>query len=610
MKIKLSLLVLALTIGLFVSRLVYAQEPEAPELIMSDLGVPYIMECVKVDGRDGGWPPPVDNVTFIGTCNSPDGCNVGICGPICLDAGVNENGGVRCHKYGDKKCTVFDVALDKRYFGESGAGLPGITLEGGNPHMFPPGQFSVKGAITKPGDHVVYDIYAVSEPDLGGSGNEGEDPSQQLGTTKFIFEGAKEICRSIFWDPYGRVFDAVSLEPLGANEARVTLLDSKDQYVDVPSNNSPIDALGKYNIYILEDGMYKLKATNMPRHEFVRVNPDPRYVDLYERIYRLGDPAFEEKQNDPQRYDIPVKPKGAPYKRAIETIFKDQTIVWRDGEEYTKIEFRVSHPLTKIETNLDEGITCNQTGADQTDKEGFCTLQVKSSEAPQEGIDIKKVKNPDYYLTYEQNLIGGFVARLFSWITPDVYAQQSIRIDVPEVAAPVMAEDDIKFEPILRHVEGYAYDEAGQPIPKAKIQVVLSMNNKVFHTTTADDSGFFTIYKNNLPPLEYYLKLTDQTGSKVLTQQTSLFIENNQAYIDSEKINLMAATKNDQPIVNPATGQLNQIVKTTPVPTQAAGGAGKNTIDLKVVSVFIILLVLVASTAGVIIYIKRNRPQI
>jgi hypothetical protein len=593
MMFKRLLLSLTLLISSFSSGFVYAQEEPVP-VIMSDLGVPYSMECVAVSGVDGGWPPQVDNVTFTGTCSSQTPCNIGICGPT---AG------------GAKKCTVYDPTLDQRYFGEVGTGLPDVKVKSGTPHMFPPGQFTIEGSITNPGDHVWYDIYAVSEPEPMGTGGEGDDPSQQLGTTKFVFPGSKEICRSVFWDPYGRVFDAVSLEPLGANEARVTLLDDKDQYVDVPSNNSPIDNLGKYNIFILQDGLYKLKVANMARHEFVRVEPDPKYVDMYERIYKLGDPAFMEKQSDPERYDIPVKPKGAPYKREIETIYKDQTIIWMEGEEYTKIEFRVSHPLTKIVTNIDGGSMCEQTGADYTDKEGFCTMTIPASLAPETGIEIGKVKNPDYYLSYEQNLIKDFVAGIFSIFASDVSAQQSIRIDVPVAPQPVMASDDITFEPILRHIEGYAYDDSGKQIPKAKVQIVLTMNGKVFYQTTADDSGFFTIYKSNLPPLEYDLKIIDPSTSKTFTQTTSLFIENNQPYIDSEKLNLMAVTKNDQPIVNPATGQLNEIVKTTPAPKQVATQPGKSAIDLKILSVFVILFILVASTIGVALYIKQSRPQ-
>lgn len=606
---KFALLLLLIFFNLLSINFVYAQEEETgPSVIMSDLGVPYTMECVKVTGVDSGWPPKVDNVTFTGTCSSPNGCVIGVCGPGCLESKTNENGGLNCTKTSEKVCTVYDPELNQRYFGENAGGLPDVTVNGA--HQFPPGAFTVQGSIRNPGDHVWYDIYAVSEPDLGGGGSEGDDPSQQLGTTKFVFEGSKEICKSVFWDPYGRVFDAVSLEPLGDNQARVTLLDDKDQYVDVPSNNAPIDNLGKYNIFIKEDGMYKLKVTDMVSHEFVAVEPNPKYTDLYERIYRFGDPAFEEKQSDPERYDIPVKPKGTPLKREVETIFKDQNVVWLNGDEYAKIQFRVSHPLTKIETNIEGGVPCEETDSDYTDKEGFCTMTFVAGATPQDGVKITKIKNADYYLSYEKSLIKDFVAGLFSLVSKDVSAQQRIRIEMPQAPAPVMASDDITFEPILRHIEGYVYNDKGQVIPKAKIQIVLTMNNKLFYETTADDSGFFTIYKKNLPPLEYHLKIIDPSTSKSADQTTSVFVKKNQTYIDSEKINLMSGTKNNQPIVNPATGKLNEIVKVSPTPRQEVAASKGSAINLKILSVFVILFVLVASMVGVIIYIKQSRPQI
>jgi len=192
--------------------------------------------------------------------------------------------------------------------------------------------------------------------------------------------------------------------------------------------------------------------------------------------------------------------------------------------------------------------------------------------------------------------------------TKKVQAQQSIRIDEISPTPMANSQKNLTFDPILRHLEGYAYDEKGQVIPKAKVEIRYTMNDKLFYMTTADDSGFFTIYKNNLPPLEYYLEFVDPVTQVKTKQTTSQFVKNNQSYIDSEKINLMAVSKNNQPIINPATGELNKIVKNTgQSPQNKPTSVGKNPLGTKFLMIIFILVVLFISTIGMIFYIRRNK---
>jgi hypothetical protein len=555
-----------------------------------DLQPPYVMECVTVGGLESGWPPDKDDVTFSGACSSSKGCDVGVC--------IGSS------------CTVFDAEKDGRYFG-GGGNLPDVQVAGSTPHRFPPGQFTdLAGSIIphKGFDHVGIGIFAVWEPEPLGAGGENNDPSQQLGQPKMEFPRGGEDCVSVYWDPYGRVFDAVSLEPLGDNEAKVSLYDQAGSFVNTPSNNTFIDNLGKYNIYLEIDGFYTLKVDSMANHDFVAVNPHANYTQLYEKLFKAGDPAFAESKTNPQRYDIPVKPKSTPYHREPEVIERRQFIVWNNGEEFNTIEFRVSHPRTKVVTNLTQAWVCEQTKSEYTDKEGFCLIRIKATDVPQEGIDIRYVLDTKYYPT-STNPLGKLIDAILSLFIGKVNAQQSIKIEEPE--AVVSPKSEIHIDPILRFVEGFAYDKNNEAIPKAKVNVRL-LNKSVFYSTTADDTGFFTIYRNNLPPLEFYLQYIDpRTGVEVI-RTTSEFVTDNGNYLQEERINLMAGTKFDQPVIDPKTGRLNQIdrnyVPPTLAPTGTAAGS-KSALSTNIFLIVFILLALFASLVGVALYIKKAKSS-
>ena len=260
--------------------------------------------------------------------------------------------------------------------------------------------------------------------------------------------------------------------------------------------------------------------------------------------------------------------------------------------------------MTKIESKIEGGAVCEQTGADHTDKRGDCVIVAKNSLIPQTGPDIKLVKNPDYYLTSKGSFLSDFISRIFSLFSAQIQAQQRITIDDP-TPTPTGGQ---AFDPILTYLEGYAYDQSGKAIPKAKVQVKLTMNQKLFYQTVADDSGFFTVYKNNLPPLAYYLEFVDPTTFKTTKQTTSQFVESNQSYLDQEETNLMAATKYGQPVIDKKTGKLNPVdknfqAKLTPSPA----AAGKSAFNNRLFIILLILAFLFISLLGVVLYIKKSQ---
>ena len=187
---------------------------------------------------------------------------------------------------------------------------------------------------------------------------------------------------------------------------------------------------------------------------------------------------------------------------------------------------------------------------------------------------------------------------MMSFLIKEVKAQSSITIN-PSTPTP----KPIGFNPILNYIEGYAYSAAGVTVPKAKIAVTLKGNDEVFYTTTADETGFFTIYSNNLPFFEYYLDITSPNG-KTVKQSTTEFITLNKNYLTKQDLDLIKATQGGSSIVNPETREINTVIN-IPTPTVTPPAPVKT--GSQIIVIIILLLFLIVVLGNVIFYIVKKR---
>ena len=547
-----------------------------------------VVECVTFSPTSGygKWPDNVEGGTFTGTCSAKTKCDIITCLP---GTGCVPNNGF-------------------------------VKLNSGN-NFFSPGDINEAGTLNNIQDHPGYYIYAAHTPEPLGQGVDGENTTQQQAQATLVFPAGAENCTQIYWDPYGRVFDAVSLEPFSAGQATVTLLDEKgNPSANTFVNNVLIDEMGKYNIRINKDGNYKLNVTPKTNHSFTAGIPNPKYKDLYEFIYKLGDPAFVEIAKSPKRVDVALTPKGTPYSRSPDYISREYIDVWYDGAAYTKIALRTVHPKTIVKVMVN-GVEITEDGNGKalpktSDKEGYWLALIKKDTLSQNGFSIELIKNPQYYpLTQgSTGFIGQIMDKLLSLFVQNVSAQQSIKINDPVSPTPKASGSTtvIQFEPILEYIEGYSYDDASKIVPKARVNIKLKANNKTYSTTTTDDSGFFTLYPKDLPPYEYYLEIVNPETGKASIQTTSKFVEKNQAYLDSEKIDLMKVTKLDQKIIDPVTGKLNEIDKNYVSPQKndqasKAASTKSTAFDPAVLIIVLVIILLVIVTLGLVFYIKRSK---
>ena len=464
-------------------------------------------------------------------------------------------------------------------------------------------------SITEEGldSHKLYFYYGRGTPnptsipteESGADGITGFANSQQLGTiNQFSFEatpppgGTQQSCTFIAWDPYGRVFDSASLEPIP--NVKVTLIDDstkKPAIMKFEKNNDTTMADGLFNILVENEGIYSLNLDPISTHQFIK-NPslNQNYSKIFYDLYYPGG-TFVEKQGIPTHHDIALQPIGSPYIAPKVEIMKIEEAM--NMKETSLFKGRVSHPFAKVclvgeVTNKEYGCTPN------SDKFGIYQIVLRNSEIPSDERLIPVGHKVDY----------GTVN-----ITQKI--QQTIKIDSLTDSKTIEEKKSPGYEPVFSHVEGYSYNDKGIVIPKAKIDVILKSNNKIVYTSYADDSGFFTIYSKNLPIFEYYLQIVPPGATSAIHMTTTEFAKSNKTYIASEKLNLLTAKKNNQSIINPVTGSLNNSVKDNNpsgnVDSKQIMPIAKNNFNLNFLLILIFIVMLLFITLGVVFYIKKSR---
>ncbi|MEK7634014.1 MAG: hypothetical protein AAB437_04185, partial [Patescibacteria group bacterium] len=364
----------------------------------------------------------------------------------------------------EQGCSSGETDVDIKLFGaDMTSSVPAARIDNPSPiGGYPLKKGAINTVITFNGawDHIPYQFYAIgpggAAADLGAGGVEGEDRSQQIGqinTFKFGAEGSISKCVTITWDPYGRVFDAQSLEPIPM--IKVTLLNSEKkpatQFLknfDVTSSN------GLFNIQVEKTGNYFLTVDPPTSHGFVsNPNLNPNYKYIYSDIY-YPDVSFEEKAGIPTHHDIPLYPKGDPYKS--EVIVYEKTLNQMDMGDYIKLEGKISHPLARV--CLVGETSGKQYACSQADKIGSFRIGINKREYPQEAMLIVVSK-------VDPNNLSQFT-------------QQSIKIEslLTPIPENQLSKKKPVFEPLLRYVEGYIP-------PQAKVAVKLKMKIATFYET-------------------------------------------------------------------------------------------------------------------------------
>lgn len=595
-KILVSLTVLSVFLN--VASVTLAQEAEQTKrwfCLEADRSGGHRAKLFIKDGAAAGEKPLPNNETIIVECIATDG---------------------------GQKCTTGNGTLDQQLYGGSQMGGLGYDFQGlfaedgttpvSNPIPGnPTGTFAPviwQDATDRSHERKWLGLNLVDpKPDIE-MGQGGE----QLGT--FDFEFALKKCVNIAWDPYGRIFDSQNLEPVAG--ASVTLLKKRDDgiftYVnpanpdDVPGGAliNPTTTLedGAFS-FVVPDGTYKL-SVQKAGYDFPSASTlNTNYLRVYSDIYP-GQTGVEIVQaGSLQHRDIPLDAQASSLSSPAKIM---EYIYESDKLGGATITGRVSHPLAAVNlysvvpdaNNPEVKTRYRLINTATADKLGRFSVTVDQSLFD---LDAGETFGEVEVTAADLTLAGrtrSLVEKVISFVK---------KIMIKEVEA---AASTIQLDPIPSYLEGYAYDSKGNPIPNAKVSVVLNFTTKPYYQTVADANGFFKVHSDYMPFQPYKLTYSSpQSGT--ISVSTAKFLTDNKAFIAENKIEAFKPNYED-PKVNE---EIKQKLAVTAAAAQnkinneeKAGetGAGTSANMGFIGMVALIIVLLIAAGAVVLFMLKRN----
>jgi hypothetical protein len=330
------------------------------------------------------------------------------------------------------------------------------------------------------------------------------------------------------------------------NKAGEFVLMSK---ADVPGGaitnpSLPTDVDGAYS-FVVPDGEYKLNVSGMVT-DIANVNPryTPAYYEVYPALTDGDDDIIIEKGKAEHR-DIPVVTANGTH--TDPKIFEGRQV---QSQGIILVSGRISHPLSKAVVKIKRVYTDGRPAEiregdsfpavnEPSDHIGEFNGQINQGtlEMTDEYVDmvssIDAVKT-DLTLAQKTNTLFNKLAQ---------YVKSLLRVHSVNAQAN---GSSMALIPMPTYLEGYAYDAAGKPIPKALVSIYLVGGTKPYYQTNADESGHYKIGSEYVPPMQYQLKYQTTLG-QVITVSTEKFLVQNREYIvknDIKPFEFKAENKN------------------------------------------------------------------
>lgn len=470
---------------------------------------------------------------------------------------------------------------------------------------------------------------------------EGSVGGQQLGTLEFRYKTS--ACVSVSFDPYGKVFDAVSLEPIpgvlparyGGGDIQVELysgVDASSPFTKYTNPNVPNPVLagqdGKFSFFV-ENGFYKLFPRGSAIGSVYEFRKDPAnappgtvpapfvppthplYNNIYTDIYYEDSDPIEQVGRIEHR-DIPLFPidnQGKEY----DIVEISKTVEARDnGDIYYR--GRISHPYADLLI-----YPC-------ADKANCPTPKVHSAKDRTGGPD----GNGEFAVLVKQGTTGFY--REFRKVKLTTYTVQSPESITTKVLAflkklipdfSVQAQESgggLVINPIPLYMEGFAYDPDGNTLANAQVDVVTPQSDRPVYSIKADSNGFFRITSEFLPRSPYSLRFVSN-GDKEVRLTTTQFLQQNAEFVEKEKINVFRATSisnNPRRLITPSfipqkgiALQLSPTSANQKPPSTSVTPAPTPDSQSSMLLIGVILLLLLGAAGimlGIYVYKKNSAP--
>ncbi len=429
--------------------------------------------------------------------------------------------------------------------------------------------------------------------DLAGLG------AQQQGTFSFEDQSNLKDCVSISWDPYGRIFDSQTLEPIP--NGSVDLLKKRENglFTRLTANeviggaieNPFITKENGYFSFVVPDGIYKLSVNNQdylfPGKE---ANLNQNFIKAYDDIYPYQTGLEINQRGAIQHRDIPLDPKEQGIRYPIKLIEYFYNL---DKTTNTLLlEGLASHPSTIIRF-----YSLKATGVTQTLTR---YRLLKTIQADTYG----KFKTEIDQSSFESTEVFGDI-ELEKFDLTKTTASRQHSIFTVEAAQPITSV--VRLNPILNSIKGYAYDGKKNILPNATVGVYLSYANKPYYETKTDEKGYYEIPTERIPNSEYYIKYTPIIGA-IQKTTTSKFIAQNNSYLAVNNINLN--TNKGKKTISPLKNKLlTPLLPSSSKQTAAAKRSSQNSFTFLIIVVMLLLLIGTAGGLLCVYLIKRNKSQ-
>jgi len=442
-------------------------------------------------------------------------------------------------------------------------------------------------------------------------------------------------CVTIAWDPAGRVFDAKSLEPIP--NVQVMLLKNYDgQFTDARKTELTIvnpyttEEDGGFSFYV-SNGEYKLLPSHLnysfPVASLNEIHPNYQDIYLNPRYGKTGEPKtliypaqtgeIITVSNRMEFRDIPLKPNNnIGYNYPL----KVYSFVYQVNQLTQQIVFsgKTSHPFTKVtiykkiidENNQETTQAVYSFLSNHLGKFDF-SIPLSSLKENEIITNAKFEKSDLTNLNLNQQSGVKIFKLLSAFFFKKVVAQQNNIIN-------------LKINPILPQLEGFAYNNEGKVLPNTKVGIYLTFSNTPSYITTTDEKGYFKIPSTKLPNEPYEIRYHTKDG-KTIKASTDNFLKQNVSYLVKNKINLNQVVDKKGRVITPIKISPTKTETETEKPdsfssyptspqsstsntqTQSILSNNKNNLVLLTVLILIILIV----TVGVLLYFyyQKNRSQ-
>lgn len=431
----------------------------------------------------------------------------------------------------------------------------------------------------------------------------GSAGGQQQGTLDF--ETSAKDCEAFNWDPYGRVFDSKTLEPLKGvsvslmkqrDAGTFSLLQASEVMGGAIINPQVTEADGEFS-FVVPDATYRI-VPSAPGYKFpvdTVATVNANYTNVYKDIYPAVTGNDINQKGSIVHRDIPMEPVGVSQNNPVEMME-----YFAQVDKLTNsfiIEGRVSHPFTTV------NIWTQKENVGQTVAR---YRKIVSADADKTGYFKIVVNQKDFEVNESIGEAELVKKSAGAATTSNVqsFLQKVIGIFVPQVSAQTR-NPSIKLNPIPNYVEGVAYSAAGQPIPNATVSVYLTFSNVPYYTTTADADGHFRITSEYLPFMPFTFGYRTAPNGAVTKVTTEKFLSQNAKYIEENKINV-----NEYKDSKGRTGEqvLQQRTQNAAQQAKNQAAAMSDSQNNFTVVIFVILL-LVVIAAILVLYLKNKKKS-